>query len=141
LSESAAARASAERTVEVIACTSCGGNDRDEAGRTLGERLCAELAVAAEGSAVRVTGMRCLWACAHRCAVHVRAPGRTGYVIGRLEPGGDAARGIIDYATAYGETADGAVPFKQWPQAVRGHFLCRIPSVPAGGPAGTEDEP
>ena len=124
------------RPVELIACTSCGGKELDDAGRTLGERLHAELTAAAEGTGVRVIGMRCLWACAHRCAVHVRSPGRTGYVLARLEPSGDTARGLIDYAKAYGESEDGAVPFKQWPEAVRGHFLCRIPVPP-----GDEGEP
>ena len=120
-----------KRTVEVIACTTCGGNDRDEAGRTAGERLEARLREAAEGTGVHVEGMRCLWACAHRCAVHVRSEGRVGYVLGRLEPSDDAARGVIDYARAYGDTPDGALPFKQWPQAVKGHFLCRIPVPPS----------
>jgi predicted metal-binding protein len=65
--------------------------------------------------------------------VHVRslAPEltRVGYVIASLEPSEGAARALLDYANLYAGTTDGAVPFKQWPQALRGHFLCRIPGA------------
>ncbi|MET0342810.1 MAG: DUF1636 domain-containing protein [Polyangiales bacterium] len=124
-----------KRPVEVIACFTCGGAERDEQGRPLGAQLLAKLEAAASeagtDSNVAVSGMRCLWACKMRCAVHVRAPGKTAYVLAHFEPSDDAARGIIDYARAYGQSADGAVPFREWPQAVKGHFLCRIPTPPS----------
>ena len=116
------------RPVEVIACVTCGGTQPDEAGRPLGEQLLAKLQRAATDSRVTVTGMRCLWACKMRCAVHLRAPGKPGYVLGHFEASDEAAEGIVAYARAYGESTDGAVPFRQWPAAVKGHFLCRIPT-------------
>ena len=39
----------------------------------------------------------------------------------------EAARALLDYAVAYGESEHGRVPFKQWPQGVKGHFITRTP--------------
>jgi predicted metal-binding protein len=115
---------------ELIVCTTCGGGERDAEGRTRGEQLLAQIqATCAERPGVTASGVRCLWACAQRCTVHLRSPGRLGYVLGRLEPTIETAQGLVDYAGLYADSPEGAVPFKQWPAAVRGHFLCRIPQA------------
>ena len=117
-----------EGAVEVIACATCGGAERDAEGRTKGEQLFAELRAArGDASRVSVSSVRCLWACKNRCTVHVRGPGRFGYVIGQLEPTGEHARAVLDYALLYAESAEGTVPFRQVPQPLKGHFVCRIP--------------
>lgn len=59
--------------------------------------------------------------------MHVRAPGRVSYLLAELDASEEAARALLDYAVLYGETSDGAVPYRQWPQALRGHFVCRVP--------------
>ena len=79
---------------------------------------------------VAVQEMPCLFACSDFCTIHLRAPGKVGYVLGRFEPGEAAARAILDYAARYAETEFGQVPFKEWPQGVKGHFITRTP--PAG---------
>jgi predicted metal-binding protein len=118
--------------VELIACATCGGADRDEHGQTRGERLLqaldASLTEADRG--VTLSSVRCLWACKRSCAVHLRSPGRAGYVLVELTPSTETARALLDYAAMYGESVDGGVPFKQWPQPLRGHFMCRIPPTP-----------
>jgi predicted metal-binding protein len=122
-----------EPKVELIACETCGGSaEREAHGTTRGERLIAELTRVHEEapSAVTLTRVRCLWACSRSCAVHVRAPGRPGYVLCGFEPTEESARGLLAWAAQYAASSDGAVPFKQWPAAVRGHFLCRIPATP-----------
>ncbi|MGH1559316.1 DUF1636 family protein [Caulobacter segnis] len=53
-----------------------------------------------------------------------------GYVLGRFEPTIEAARAILDYAVAYAASAEGVVPYRQWPEGVKGHFIVRVP--PAG---------
>ena len=123
-------------TVEVIACSTCGSNERDAEGRTKGERLVSLLdqvrrraAPDSAAASIRVESVRCLWACANRCAVHLRSPGRVGYVIGKLEPTPEVAEALVEYAERYGESDEGAVPFKQWPAALKGHFLARIPKT------------
>lgn len=79
---------------------------------------------------VAVQEMACLFACSDHCTVHIRAPERIGYILGRFEPTADAARAILDYAVRHAESIDGRVPYKQWPEGVKGHFIVRIP--PAG---------
>jgi predicted metal-binding protein len=117
------------RGVELIACATCGGADRDEHGQTRGERLLRQLdaSVTEADTSVTLSSVRCLWACKRSCAVHVRSPGRAGYVLVELTPTAETARALLDYAALYGASVDGGVPFKQWPQPLRGHFMCRIP--------------
>jgi predicted metal-binding protein len=118
----------------LIACETCRPADRDEQGRAAGERLIRELRAAHEagvGTDVEVSTVRCLWACQRSCAVHLRAPGRAGYVLVGFDPTRDAAEAILEYATLYAQSETGAVPYKTWPAGVRGHFLCRLPPAPA----------
>lgn len=81
-------------------------------------------------AALAVEDMPCLFNCAQHCSVHLRAPGKIGYVMGRFEPTPEAARAILDYAAAYLESEEGVVPYRQWPEGVKGHFIVRTP--PAG---------
>ena len=74
--------------------------------------------------------MPCLFACQDFCTVHLRAPGKVGYVLGRFEPSAEAARAILDYALLYAESDAGQVPYRSWPAGVTGHFITRTP--PAG---------
>ncbi|CAN5455130.1 hypothetical protein BH10PSE12_BH10PSE12_29670 [soil metagenome] len=118
----------------VVACNTCrhSSDDReDEDGVRGGARLVAALR-AVKGSdahydGVAVQEMPCLFACSDFCTVHLRAPGKVGYVLGRFAPDADAARAILDYAVHYARSAHGRVPFKQWPQGVKGHFITRTP--------------
>lgn len=79
---------------------------------------------------VAVQEMPCLFACQEFCTVHLRAPGKVGYVLGRFEAGEQAARAILDYALLYAESDIGQVPYRSWPEGVKGHFITRTP--PAG---------
>ncbi|MDB4975227.1 MAG: hypothetical protein JWN48_3568 [Myxococcaceae bacterium] len=131
--------------VELIACSTCGGARRDERGLSEGERLLEQLrTVQAERATlsgepqIELSSVQCLWACKRSCAVHLRSPGRVGYVLAELDGSVETARGLLDYASLYGQSSDGGVPFKQWPQAVRGHFVCRLPvSTPPSAAAET----
>lgn len=76
---------------------------------------------------VAVQEMPCLFACTDFCTIHVRAPGKVGYVLGRFTPDEEAATAILDYAVHYAASEHGRVPFKQWPQGVKGHFITRTP--------------
>lgn len=116
---------------EIVACVTCGGAAREPDGRTRGEHLLERLEserAARADSRVEVTGVRCLWACKRSCAVLLRSAGRPGYMIVELEPGDTVVRALLDYAGLYLRAPDGAVPYKTWPDALKGHFLCRIPA-------------
>ncbi len=79
---------------------------------------------------IAIQQMPCLFACNEHCAVHLRAPGKVGYVLGRFAPDAAAAEAILDYAAHHAASDHGRVPFAQWPQGVKGHFIVRVP--PAG---------
>jgi predicted metal-binding protein len=118
----------------VVACSTCrhSADARDdEEGVRGGARLVAALrSVQASDpryAAVEVQEMPCLFACGDFCTVHLRAPDKVGYVLGRFTPDEDAARAILDYAAHYAESEHGRVRFANWPQGVKGHFITRTP--------------
>lgn len=114
---------------ELIACESCGSKDRDARGFTHGQRLIMELRAVLAGAAAPVTlnTAPCLWACERSCAVHLRGPERVGYVLCNLPANATTAEALVEYATLFAQSAEGAVPIKQRPEPLKGHFLCRIP--------------
>lgn len=126
-----------EDGVSVVVCNTCRYSPEaldDGQGQRGGVRLAGALKALQAGdptyAAVAIQEMPCLFACQEFCTIHLRAPEKVGYVLGRFEPGEDAARAILDYARLYGESPFGQVPFKQWPEGVKGHFITRTP--PAG---------
>lgn len=121
----------------VVACNSCRFSEAarsDDDGMTGGGLLAAALRRVAAGdpayARIAVQEMPCLFACERFCTVHLRGPGRIGYVLGGFAPNDEAARAILDYAVAYAESAEGQVPYRDWPEGVKGHFITRMP--PAG---------
>lgn len=118
----------------VVACSSCrfaAAEREDPQGRRGGTLLVEALRSAkAQDPAydgVDVEEMPCLFACGEHCTVHLRAPGKVGYVLGRFTPDAEAARAILDYAALYADSQSGQVPFRQWPAGVKGHFIVRTP--------------
>lgn len=121
----------------VVVCSTC-RHSAESAGDAQGVRggtrlLEAIRAVQATDPAlagIAVQDMPCLFACGDHCTVHIRAPGRIGYVLGRFQPTMEAARAILDYAVHHASSDDGRVPYRDWPEGVKGHFIVRVP--PAG---------
>ncbi|MEG3087519.1 DUF1636 domain-containing protein [Sphingomonas sp. PB4P5] len=118
----------------VVVCNTCrhSAEQRDDAeGRRGGARLAAALHMVkardARFDGVAVQEMPCLFACQEFCTVHLRAPDKVGYVLGRFEPNEEAAQAILDYARAYAASDFGQVPFRDWPAGVKGHFITRTP--------------
>ncbi|MGV3769946.1 MAG: DUF1636 domain-containing protein [Sphingobium phenoxybenzoativorans] len=118
----------------VVVCNTCRHSREareDSEGVRGGARL-AEALRSAQASdpayaTVAVQEMPCLFACSEFCTVHLRAPGKLGYVLGRFTPDADSARAILDYAAHYAESPHGRVPFAKWPEGVKGHFIVRTP--------------
>lgn len=96
-------------------------------GARLFQALQAAKASDARLADLAVEQMPCLFNCTQHCSVHLRAPGKMGYVLGRFEPTAEAAQALLDYAAAYLASAEGVVPYGQWPEGVKGHFIVRIP--------------
>lgn len=118
----------------IVACNTCRHSaeaQTDGAGLRGGVRMVSALREAQAGdpryAGIAVQEMPCLFACAEFCTVHLRAPGKVGYVLGRFAPDAEAATALLDYAVEYAASEHGRVPFKQWPQGVKGHFITRTP--------------
>lgn len=80
-----------------------------------------------ETTVISVEPMACLFACSQHCTVHLRAPGKFGYVLANFEPTPSSAQALAEFAKQYDQSAEGIVPYKDWPEGVKGHFLVRIP--------------
>lgn len=118
----------------VVACNTCRfSTDAREDGEGVrgGARLVTALQAIQRSdpryAGIAVQEMPCLFACSDHCTVHIRAPDKVGYVLGRFMPGIDAARAILDYAVHHAASEEGRVPFREWPQGVKGHFIVRVP--------------
>ena len=118
----------------VVACSTCRLSPdarEDTDGRRGGALLVSALRTVKASypryDGIAVQEMPCLFACTDFCTVHLRAPDKVGYVMGRFTPDEDAARAILDYAVHYAASEHGRVPFAQWPQGVKGHFIARTP--------------
>lgn len=118
----------------VVACNTCRHSAdarEDGAGVRGGARLVAALRAVKDSdpryAGVAVQEMPCLFACTDHCTVHLRAPDKVGYVLGRFEPTEESARAILDYAVHYAESEHGRVAYSLWPEGVKGHFITRTP--------------
>lgn len=118
----------------IVVCNTCrhsqaarDGEDGVRGGARLFETLQTVRMTDDRYAGVAVQQMPCLFACTEFCTIHLRAPGKVGYVLGRFAPDVDAASAILDYAVHYAASEHGRVPFKDWPQGVKGHFITRTP--------------
>ncbi|MFN0191254.1 MAG: DUF1636 family protein [Aestuariivirga sp.] len=118
----------------IVMCTTCRFSpEAREApdGRTGGQVLIAHVkdAIAARDADIEVVEQACLWNCNRPCSVIFRDDQRFTYVSGGHAPEREQAEAILDWFAMHGETPTGEVPFRQWPDRMRGHFIARIPPV------------
>ena len=113
-------------TTWITICDTC-KRDGWEAGRgeTDGEALARLIEAEATGRPVRTRRVSCLMGCTRACNVTVQAPGKIAYTLGTFEADSDAAAGIVAWAELHAESATGQVPYRQWPQTIKGHFVTR----------------
>lgn len=99
---------------------------------TDGERLAALVEAAAAGVPdIKTRRVSCLMGCKHGCNVSIQAHGKLAYTLGDFTPETDAAEGIVTYATSHAASETGQVPFRTWPQAIKGHFVTRHQPIPS----------
>lgn len=118
----------------VVVCNTCRHSREaqiDAEGVRGGARLVAELKRLKDEepryAGIAVQEMACLFACQDHCTVHLRAPDKVGYVLGRLRGDAESARAILDYAVHYATSAHGRVAYALWPEGIKGHFITRTP--------------
>jgi predicted metal-binding protein len=117
----------------IVFCTTCRysaesqvGADGVTGGQTLARAM--ENLIAERGRKdVAVGRQACLWSCTRHCNVLLQDSERYSYLAGGFVPGRDAAEAILAWFDLHGQSATGEVPFRTWPQGMRGHFIARIP--------------
>ncbi len=120
-------------TTWITICDTCKreGWESGDMSQTDGERLAALIEAAAEDAPnVQTRRVSCLMGCKKGCNVAVQGQGKLNYTIGDFEPDAEAAAGIVDYATKHAASDTGQVPYREWPQAIKGHFVTRHPPLP-----------
>ncbi|MBY8976119.1 DUF1636 domain-containing protein [Rhodobacteraceae bacterium NNCM2] len=120
-------------TTTIIVCDTCKYAAEEKLGpdgRPGGEMLAEHVERLAEGvEGIEVRRQSCLMGCERHCNTAIGAPGKLTYVLGKFLPEGASAEAVVEYATLHRDSETGQVPFKQWPQGVKGHFVARIPSL------------
>lgn len=120
-------------TTWITICDTCKreGWDLGEMAKTDGEAL-AELVeeAAAPVASVQVRRVSCTMGCVRACNITVQAAGKINYSLGMFEPSKADAQAIVEYAQKHAGSANGQVPFREWPQGVKGHFVSRHQPVP-----------
>lgn len=119
-------------TTWITICDTCKRDDWDDAthARPHGEDMADLVEKHAAGRTVKTRRVSCLMGCTHGCNVAIQAPGKLNYTLGRFAPDDEAAAAIVEYAELHGASETGQVPFRQWPQGVKGHFVTRHPPLP-----------
>ena len=121
-------------TTWITICDTCKREGWDAgSGKTDGEAL-AELIepIAAANDAIKTRRVSCMMGCDRACNIAIQGDEKLAYVLGTFEPNADDAQAIIDYAAAYDDSETGQVPYRQWPQGVKGHFTSRTVPLPKG---------
>lgn len=121
----------------IFVCTSCKranaeGTAFETPGPALTEALQRE--VSARGlDGIVVEPVECLAVCKRPCTVALTANGKWTYVVGDLESPASGLAGHVDEilaaATAYANTVNGIVPWKERPATFRKGVISRIPPV------------
>lgn len=118
-------------TTWITTCDTCQRDGWAEDGERPGARLAGLVEAAAAGRpGVRARRTSCLMGCDHGCNVAVQARGKLCYALGRFEPTAEAAAAVVAWAALHATSATGQVPYRLWPQGVKGHFVARQPPLP-----------
>lgn len=113
-------------TARLIICETCSRDGFAPVnGKKCGEQL-ADL-VKERASGITVETYACLMGCDRACNIALQEEGKIGYVLGKFDPEPEAAEAILEYADKYQNSETGRVPYREWPEAIKGHFEARIP--------------
>lgn len=120
-------------TTWITICDTCKTEGWEVTGieKTDGEVL-AELVEAAAGRAADVKTRRvsCTMGCNRACNITVQAAGKINYSLGTFAATAEDAEAIVEYAGKHAASETGQVPYREWPQGVKGHFVSRHQPLP-----------
>lgn len=116
----------------ITICDTCKREDTTTPPEQTDGEVLAELveAAAKDHPTLKTRRVSCLMGCSHGCNIAIQGAGKLAYTLGRFEPSAEAAEGIVAYAKAHAGSPSGQVPFREWPQAIKGHFVTRHPPLP-----------
>ncbi|MFV2003478.1 MAG: DUF1636 family protein [Paracoccaceae bacterium] len=119
-------------TTWITICDTCKFQGRKNGDMALsdGEKLAGLIERHAATTGLRTRRTSCLMGCAHGCNITIQAVGKLAYTLGRFSPDEKAARAIVSYGTQHAASTSGQVPFRQWPEAIKGHFITRHQPLP-----------
>lgn len=120
-------------TTWITICDTCKREDWETRGsaQTDGEALAALIESEAAGQpALRTRRQSCLMGCKTGCNIAIQSHGKLAYTLGNFTADADAAQAIVGYAALHAESASGQVPYRSWPQGVKGHFVTRHAPLP-----------
>ncbi|EJW13098.1 hypothetical protein A33M_0590 [Rhodovulum sp. PH10] len=121
----------AETPATLFVCVTCRRAGDDPQAPRAGRRLYEAVAAAQAqdgGPDLRVVPAECLSNCNRACAIACAAPGRWTYVYGDLDE--RAAADILTVARLFAQSADGIVPWRDRPAALRRGLTARVPPLP-----------
>jgi predicted metal-binding protein len=117
----------------ITICDTCKrpGWESGDMGQTDGERLAGLVESQAAGVAdLRTRRVSCTMGCDRACNITVQGRGKICYSLGQFEPTDEAAEAIVAWAQLHADSETGQVPYRQWPQGVKGHFVSRHAPLP-----------
>ena len=117
----------------ITICDTCKreGWEAGDMSTTDGESLAALVEAAASGlSHVKTRRVSCMMGCTRACNVAIQGAGKLNYTLGSFDPTAEAASGIVTYALAHADSETGRVPYRDWPEAIKGHFVTRHVPLP-----------
>ncbi|WP_457646956.1 DUF1636 family protein [Profundibacter sp.] len=118
-------------TTTITICDTCKREGWDETThKTDGEALAELIEAAANGTPVKTRRFSCLMGCDRACNVTIQAEGKLNYTLGQFTHTPEEAEAIVAYAALHAASTSGQVPYRDWPQAIKGHFTTRHPPLP-----------
>ena len=118
----------AETTITVCnTCRRAAGGTPETHAPWPGERMVEALEAQDLPAGVRLRQVSCFSACSRGCVVALSGGSdHWTYVLGNLDPLQDAEK-IVAGAVAYGNSADGVVPWNEAPAILRTRTITRVP--------------
>ena len=120
-------------TTWITICDTCKRTGWEDTGmeKTDGEALAEMVEAAAVGAPnVRTRRVSCTMGCDRACNITVQAKDKINYSLGTFEPSEGDAEAIVEYASKHAASENGQVPYREWPQGVKGHFVSRHQPLP-----------
>jgi predicted metal-binding protein len=100
-------------------------------GQSLFNRLSEELETCHWREAMHLQPVRCMGACSRSCVVAFSAPAKLTFILSDLSPVHSVSE-LLQFSGQYIACAEGKVPYKERPDAVKKGIHAVLPPLPVG---------